>query len=264
MEKNKSSLAAFITMALVLFATLPAFSYDVYEDFMPMDINEADTFQNNAIDIAQRSDVSDELRRNIRNEIYGTDTRSEGALDDAIKKALDKEMRRIAHEETEKAVKRAWKSYPFPGAFEVGGFFGGVVRSNDPYTGGSSDVLKFAGVMNYFFSQNLAISFKGEGDFSISENYQFYAAEAGPLFAFALDSQKITSFYAAIYLGYTVNSDLSDKYGIRYANEIGLKFSVARGVNVNFGVMVAFDNNKFKAAGFETVINPMIGITAWL
>ena len=98
-------MATIITTTLLLFLSLPAFSYDVYEDYLPVTDSELNTLQNNAINIAQQSGVSDELRRSIRNEIYGNaDGRSDGVLDDVIRKALDKEMHRITHEETEKAV----------------------------------------------------------------------------------------------------------------------------------------------------------------
>jgi len=72
--------------------------------------------------------------------------------------------------------------------------------------GSTSDAIMFAAFVNYFFTGNLAMSVKGDGDFSISNNTQLYALQFGPMFA--------------------------------------------------------FDNNKFKSSGFETIMNPVIGISA--
>lgn len=259
MQKQFFLLSAVIM--IVLFS-LPVFSYDSYEDYRALNEREVEVVQEDVGKIVkQHSEVSGELRKNVRGEIYGN--LDEATFNEIVRKAVNKEIRRIAQEEAERSVRRACQTYPAMGIWEIGGFFGGVIKSKDYATGKSSNSVNFAGVINYFFSNNIAASLKGDGNFNISQNDQIYALEFGPMFAFALDSQKIASFYVAVYGGVTVNSFLSDKYGVRYANEVGFKFAIAQGVNINVGLNIAFDNNKFNASGFETIVNPAIGVTAW-
>jgi hypothetical protein len=256
-KKIVPAMAAMLTFAFYMNA-----SAESYEDYMPARGQNLQGAQ-----IAAGSDVYDELRKSIRNEINGTNNpENETYSDSAVSSALNKEIRRIAKEETEKAVQSEGKYYPYSGAFEIGGFIYGMTTSKKDQNGDKQSSLRFMGVMNYFLSGNMALSLKGDGDFDITNNHQLYGVELGPMFAFALDSRKLVSLYVAIYGGVTFNnlSYLHDKYGIRYANEAGFKFSVAKGVNINLGIMAAFDNEKAKASGFETVITPMLGITAWL
>jgi len=177
---------------------------------------------------------------------------------------LNEAIRRIVRDEIENALKREKKQYATKGVFEIGGYISGQFHS--PYSkdeGERTDVILTSGVMNFFVIDNLALSFKGAGEFDIGNNHQLYHLGIGPMFAFGLDNFNQIGIYLSIQGCLTFNSILSNKYGFRYANEVGFKFGFGRAI-LNVGLTVGIENNKVRASDFSTVVNPMIGITTWL
>ena len=63
--------------------------------------------------------------------------------------------------------------------------------------------------------------------------------------------------------GVSRNSEINDKIGFRYANGMGFKFVLSSGIIFNAGVQLVFDNLGENVSGFQNIIVPTIGITAW-
>jgi len=206
--------------------------------------------------------IYDGLRNSIKDAV------GKGLADpDSIDKNgdLDETVRKIVREEIKNALQQEKKKYATAGVFEIGGYVSGQLHS--PYCGNDGEranVVFTSGVMNFFPVDNAAFSLKGSGEFDISRNHQLFYVGMGPLFAFGLNSTNRIALYFSIYGCLVVNSFFHDKYGWRYCNEIGLKFGVGR-VVLNIGVTAGFESNKIRSSSkFDTVVNPLIGITAWL
>ncbi len=172
-------------------------------------------------------------------------------------------MRRIVREEIEDAIKIRDKKYLVGGTWEAGGFISAQFKGLSSDENDNNFRFKVLPLVNYFLGRNLALSLRGEADFNITAGSQVYYVGAGPMFAFGIDKKEHFCFYTTIYAGMSVNTALSDSYGFRYGNEIGLKFILTSGVILNLGVMMAFDNAGEGVSGFQNIIIPTMGITAW-
>jgi len=229
-------------------------NYRQYRDSSNADyITETKTNEPWGIYDGLRNSIKDEVNRGLL-EPDSMETNSD----------LDETIRKIVREEIKKTLQRERKKYLTAGVFEIGGYVSGQLHSPYSGTGGNrTDTILTAGVMNIFIINNLALSFKGEGDFDITNNHQLYYIGIGPMFAFGLDSSNQIAVYFSIHGCFRVNSFFKDKYRQRYANEIGFKLGLGRAI-LNIGLSVGFENDKMKSLNFTVDVNPMIGITTWL
>jgi hypothetical protein len=176
---------------------------------------------------------------------------------------LIKDVRRIVREEIQDAIKIRDKKYLVGGTWEMGGFVSATVMGLSTDEEDNNFRFKVLPLINYFLGQNIALSLRGEADFNMTANQQIYYGGAGPMFAFAIDRKEHFIFYTTIYAGVSVNNTLEKQYGFRYGNEMGMKFVLTSGVILNLGAMMAFDNGGDQMDGFQNIIIPTFGITAW-
>ena len=211
-----------------------------------------------------RDILLDELRGAVREEIDQgiVNEKTEGSRTINNNKFVE-DVRRIVKEEIEDAIKIKQLRYLKRGTAEVGGFLSFQARGVDSNENDNNNILRVYPQFAYFLSNNIAIAVKGEAEFNLTNDTQAYHAGAGPQFVFGITKNDDICFYADMMAGISRNTSISDKYGYRYSNGIGLKFITVSGVIFNMGVQLVFDNLGKNAAGFQNLIVPTIGITAW-
>jgi hypothetical protein len=209
-------------------------------------------------------DVMDDIRGAVREEIDESLNKERKAS----KKKIDKnrfirDIRQIVREEIEDAIKIKEKNYLNFGTVEIGGFLSYQVKGLESDENDNNTVIKLFPMLNYFIHKNVAIGLKGEADLNLTRDTKSYNAGIGPVFIYGIDNANEFCFYASIFAGASMNSALYDQYGYRYGNEIGIKFILTSGVIMNLGVMIVFDNAGDNVTGFQNIIEPTIGISAW-
>lgn len=206
----------------------------------------------------------DELREVVRQEIDASMARERQSRDRYIDEdALVGDVRTIVREEIEDAIKLRKKTYLSKGTIEAGGFLSFQLTGLEAEEDDNNFIVKIYPIFNYFLGSSIALSLKGEAEFNLTTDSERYNVGVGPMFVYGITRKNDICFYTAIYAGISMNTAISESYGYRYANEVGFKFVMSNGVIVNTGVQVVFDNSGENIDGFQNLIVPTIGITAW-
>ena len=211
-----------------------------------------------------RDTLLDELRGAVREEIDQSivNENKEGNRTINSNKFVE-DVRRIVKEEIEDAIKIQQMRYLKGGTVELGGFLSYQARGVDSNEDDNNNILRVYPQFAVFLSNNIAFAIKGEAEFNLTNDTQAYHAGAGPQFVFGITKNDDICFYADMMAGVSRNTSISDELGYRYSNGIGLKFITMSGVIFNMGVQLVFDNLGENATGFQNIIVPTIGITAW-
>lgn len=211
-----------------------------------------------------REEVLDEIRGAVREEIDSsikeekTKEKKDVSGDDFIE-----QVRSIVREEIEDAIRIKKNKYLKPGTFEIGGFISYQARGVDSDKNDNNNILKVFPQFAYFVGENVALAIKGEAEWNITTDTQAYSGGLGPQFVFGVTKKEDICFYAEIMAGMSRNSAVNDSFGYRYSNGFGFKFVMSNGVIINAGVQLIFDNLGENVTGFQNLIVPTIGITAW-
>lgn len=211
-----------------------------------------------------REELLDELRGAVREELDQS-IKDEGA--DNEKKLnqgkLVDDVRAIIREEIEDAIKIKQSRYLRRYTVELGGFVSYQSKGVDSDEMDNNNILKVFPQFSFFVHSNVALALKGEAEFNLTNDTMAYSGGAGPQFIFGMTKKDDICFYTDIMAGVSRNSELSDKLGYRYSNGFGLKFVMNSGVIISAGVQIVFDNLGESVTGFQNVIVPTLGITAW-
>lgn len=211
-----------------------------------------------------REELLDELRGAVREELEQS---IKGEKNEGEKKVNQnkfvEEVRSIVKEEIEDAIKIKQSKYLKRWTVELGGFLSYQAKGVDSEEEDNNNILKVYPQFAVFLDSNIAFAIKGEAEFNLTNDTKAYAGGAGPQFVFGITKKDDVCFYADIMAGISRNSQISDKIGYRYSNGFGLKFVLTSGVIFNAGVQIVFDNLGESVTGFQNVIVPTIGITAW-
>jgi len=212
----------------------------------------------------ENEDVLDEVRGAVRDEIDDSISKERKASKKKIDKSkFIRDIRQIVREEIEDAIKIKGKRYLTEKTFEIGGFLSYQSKGIESNSADNNSIIKIFPMMSFFVHSNVAIWVKGAAMINLTSNTTSYNAGIGPQFIFALDRAEEICFYTTVFAGASKNSALKDSIGYRYGNELGLKFILTSGVILNLGVMIVFDNAGDKVTGFQNIIEPTIGISAW-
>jgi len=212
----------------------------------------------------ERDTFLEELRGAVREEIDQSIVKERRESSQKVNNnKFVEDVRRIVKEEIEDAIKIKQSKYLKKGTFEIGGFLSYQARGVDSDKDDNNNILRVYPQLAYFLSSNIAFALKGEAEFNLTNDTQAYHAGAGPQFVFGITRNDDICFYADMMAGVSRNTQVSDKYGYRYSNGVGLKFISTSGVIFNIGVQLVFDNLGENATGFQNIIVPTIGITAW-
>ena len=211
-----------------------------------------------------REDVLDEIRGAVREEIDSS-LKEEKSREkkSVIENDFVEQVRGIVREEIEDAIKIKKSKYLKPGTFEIGGFVSYQARGVDSDKEDNNNILKVFPQFAYFFDENIAFAVKGEAEFNITTGTQAYFAGLGPQYVFGVTKKEDICFYTEIMAGISRNSAINDKIGYRYSNGFGFKFIMSNGLIINAGVQLIFDNLGENKTGFQNLIVPTVGITAW-
>ncbi len=211
-----------------------------------------------------REELLDELRGAVREELDQSIKNENGDKNKKINQnKLVDEVRTIIKEEIEDAIKIKQNKYLRRYTIELGGFVSYQAKGVDSDEKDNNNILKVFPQFSFFVHSNVALALKGEAEFNLTNNTTAYSGGAGPQFIFGLTKKDDICFYADIMGGVSRNSELSKKLGYRYSNGLGLKFVMNSGVILSAGVQIVFDNLGENVTGFQNVIVPTLGITAW-
>lgn len=211
-----------------------------------------------------KEEVLDEIRGAVRDEIdSGLKNDKSEKKKSVVKDEFIEQVREIVREEIEDAIKIKKSRYLRPGTFEIGGFVSYQAKGVDSDENDNNNILKVFPQFAYFIGENVALAIKGEAEFNITNDTQAYSGGLGPQFIFGITKKEDICFYTEIMAGMSRNSAINDSYGYRYSNGFGFKFVMSNGVIVNAGVQLIFDNLGDNVSGFQNIIVPTIGITAW-
>ncbi len=210
-----------------------------------------------------REDLLEDLRNAVRDEIDVSLSKERKARTKNINKNdIVNQVRSIVKEEIEDAIKLKQSRYLKRHTMEAGGFISYQTRGVDSSESDYNKILRVFPQFSYFFTSNLAITMKGEAEFNLTNKTKAYSGGIGPKFVFGITEKDTICFYADMMLGFSHNSLVNDKVGYRYSNGMGLKFLMNSGVILNAGVQLVFDNLG-STKGFQNVVVPTVGITAW-
>ncbi|MCP4132479.1 MAG: hypothetical protein GY754_16015 [bacterium] len=254
-----------IIFCILLFGEYTAFSREHYEDYRS-DRKRYERRDRPLSEIREedREDILDDLRGAVREEIDESMSKERKASKKKIDESkLIQDVRQIVREEIEDAIKIKDSAYLKAGTWEVGGFFSFQVKALAGSTADNNTKLKLFPMVSYFLLTNLALGLKGEADLNLTTGTQSYTVGLGPQFIFGIDKADEICFYTTISLGVSIDTSRSSSLGYRFANELGVKFVLTSGVILNTGLMLVFDNGGDSMTGFQNLIIPAIGITAW-
>jgi len=211
-----------------------------------------------------KEELLDELRGAVREELDQSIKDEKNDKDKKINqsKFVD-EVRSIVKEEIEDAIRIKQSKYLRKNTIELGGFVSYQAKGVDSDEQDNNNVLKVFPQFAFFIDNNIALALKGEAEFNLTNNTQAYSGGIGPQFIFGITKKDDVCFYADIMAGISRNSQVNNKIGYRYSNGFGLKFVLTSGVIFNTGVQLIFDNLGQNVTGFQNVIVPTVGITAW-
>jgi len=211
-----------------------------------------------------REELLDELRGAVREELDQSISNEKNDRDKKINQSkFVEEVRAIVKEEIEDAIRIKQSKYLNKYTVELGGFISYQAKGVDSDENDNNNILKIFPLCAFFIDNNVALAAKGEAEFNLTTDTQAYSAGMGPQFIFGITKQDDVCFYAEIMAGISRNSEVSDEFGYRYSNGFGLKFVMTSGVIFNMGVQLIFDNLGDNVTGFQNIIVPTFGITAW-
>ena len=252
----------FLTFSII---SSPVMAKKTYEDYMHL--RKKGQYRDrplSEIRTGDKDDVMDELRGAIRDEIDSSMNKERKASKEKIdENKFIRDVRKIVKEEIEDAIKIKEKNYLSAGSFEIGGFLSYTSKGIESDENDNNTIMKIFPMVNYFIHDNIGIMIKGEADLNLTQSSQSYNVVLGPQYVFGIDRMDEICFYSSLFIGISYNSALSDSFGYRYGNELGMKFILTSGVILNFGVMIIFDNAGDNVTGFQNVFEPTIGISAW-
>ncbi len=267
---RKTLLCSFCAVILL---TLSAVIYarESYEDYMEQKNRErgSDIIIKrdrplSEIDPSEKEELLDELRGAVREEIDQSLKEDKGNDKKKVNESkFIEDVRSIVREEIEDAIKIKQGKYLKSGTLEIGGFLSYQAKGVDSNEEDNNNILKVFPQFAYFLGDNIALALKGEAEFNLTNDTQAYSGGAGPQFIFGITKRNDICFYADMMAGISRNTQINDKIGYRYSNGIGFKFVMSSGVIFNAGVQLVFDNLGENVSGFQNIIVPTIGITAW-
>jgi hypothetical protein len=256
-----------ICACLITAAAVSTAARETYEDYRDKDQRKGYIKRDKPLSeekTGRGDEFRDELRGAVRDEIDQSMSRERKASEKKVdKNDIITDVRQIVREEIEDAIKLKQKYYLTKGTIETGGFLSVQFKGLEGDSNDNNFIVKVFPLFNYFVGNTIAASLKGEAVFNLTTNSQAYNVGIGPMFVYGLTKSDDICFYAAIYLGVSMNSSLTNGFGYRYSNELGLKFVMTSGVILNFGTMIAFDDSGDQMTGFQNIIIPTVGITAW-
>ena len=264
----------FYPLAIIVTVILCGSIYgrESYEDYM--DHKNKDGYNKNIeikrdkplseIKPEDKEELLDELRGAVREELDQSIKDEKSGKDKNINqsKFVD-EVRSIVKEEIEDAIRIKQSKYLRKRTMELGGFLSYQARGVESDKNDNNNILKVFPQFAYFIDSNIALALKGEAEFNLTTDTQAYSGGAGPQFIFGMTKNDDICFYADIMVGISRNSTVNNTFGYRYSNGFGLKFVLTSGVNFNAGVQLIFDNLGNNVTGFQNLIVPTVGITAW-
>jgi hypothetical protein len=267
-----SKIFYFINIILIIMLCGSVYGRESYEDYMEKkksqgkgkDIYIKKDKPLSEISPEDKEELLDELRGAVREEleqsIKGEKSKDEKKVN---QNKFVEEVRSIVKEEIEDAIKIKQSKYLRRWTVELGGFLSYQAKGVDSDENDNNNILKVYPQFAVFLDSNIAFAIKGEAEFNLTNDTQAYAGGAGPQFVFGLTKRDDICFYADIMAGVSRNSEISNELGYRYSNGFGFKFVMTSGVIFNIGVQIVFDNLGQNVTGFQNVIVPTIGITAW-
>lgn len=216
------------------------------------------------IDPSEKESILDELRGAVREELDQSLKEEKTQKEKKVSESqFVEEVRAIIREEIEDAIKIKQSRYLKKWTVEIGGFVSYQAKGVDSNEQDNNNILRVFPQFALFLADNIAFAIKGEAEFNLTNDTQAYAGGAGPQFVFGITKKNDVCFYADMMAGVSKNTQVSNKLGYRYSNGIGLKFVMTSGVILNAGVQLVFDNLGENVDGFQNIIVPTIGITAW-
>ena len=264
--------------------TLSGLHSESYEDFLDQrdsanrtrfvstDSNPPQRIERPLADIreGERSSFLEDLRGAVRDEIDATigierkPAVNETTIDED---RLIRDVRRIVKEEIEDAIRIKEMRYGSSGTFEAGVSFASEFEIFSS-TNFKNSRLQVQPLINYFLLDGFGLSLKGGAGLSVTDLAENWNLGIGPIFTFGLNRSDTMHFFTGIYAGITsIKEDRrgsDSKYGLRYSNEFGVKFELARGILLSTSVMMGFDFiNGSSRDNFKSSVMPMVGITAW-
>jgi len=267
----RKTLLSLLCALILLALTAGLYARESYEDYMQQKYSGSDRDVRikrdrplSEVDPSEREELLDELRGAVREEIDQSIKEEKGGDKKRVNESkFIEEVRSIVREEIEDAIKIKQGRYLNSGTVEIGGFLSYQARGVDSDEEDNNNIIRVFPQFAYFLSNNVAFALKGEAEFNLTTDTQAYAGGAGPQFVFGITRRNDVCFYADMMAGISRNTRINDKFGYRYSNGIGLKFVMTSGVIFNAGVQLVFDNLGENETGFQNIIVPTIGITAW-
>lgn len=262
-------LLSFLCCVIIIFnpltGSMDSYAQKSYEDYVQIREKKMNRDRPlSEIRTGESEDVLDEVRGAVREEIDDSISKERKASKKKIDKSkFIRDIRQIVREEIEDAIKIKGKRFLAEKTFEIGGFISYQSKGIESNESDNNSIIKIFPMMSYFLHSNVAIWVKGAAVINLTSNAKSYNAGMGPMFIFALDRSEEICFYTTVFAGASKNSTIKDSIGYRYGNELGLKFVLTSGVILNLGVMIVFDNAGDKVTGFQNIIEPTIGISAW-
>ncbi len=207
----------------------------------------------------------DDLREAVSDEIDSAMSKERKASTRKIqnKSKLIQEVRQIVRKEIEEAINLKQKAYLSKGIIEIGGFFSLQVAAIEGNEQDNHLIIKFLPSCTYYFLPSFGINVRVGIDINLTTNIQNYYGLVGPQFVFPMDRREKFLFFTTFLIGITYSSNIGQPLGYRFGNDLGIKFIFSMGFAINVGLMIAFDNAGQTVSGFQDLIVPTIGITAW-
>ncbi len=209
----------------------------------------------------EEDNLLDDLRGAVRDEIDRSISKDRVEKRKTVDRdSLIRDVKTIVKEEIEDAINLKSKTYLAPHTIEMGGF---ISLQTYGLEGSASDynfIIKVYPIFFYFLHKNIALGIKGESEFNITTGDINFSVGLGPQFVFGLGPRQQVLFYTNVFVGVSMNQG---NFGWRFSNELGIKIVLTRGVLLNIGVTLAFDTGGQAVTGFENIIIPGVGITAY-
>jgi len=212
----------------------------------------------------EREGLYDELRGAVREEIDSSLSKERKASKKKINEdKLISDVKKIVREEIEDAIRLKEKKYLRRGTMEIGGFVSLNMAGLEGNETDNNLVVKVFPMVNYFITDNIALGMKAAAEMNFTTDTQDYNGGIGPQFAFGMNDDETWIFYATMFAGISKSAAGGSSISYRYGNEIGIKVVLTSGVILNFGTMLVFDNGGSSGSGFQNIVVPAIGISAW-
>lgn len=257
----RTGMSIILGLTVVVFLATGLAAQESYEDYRTTDKGVSRDRPLSEIRPGETDNLLDDLRGAVRDEIDKSISRERREKRKTINKdKLINDVKGIVKEEIEDAIKLKSKTYLAFGTMEAGGFISmqtfGLEASAQDY----NFIIKVFPIFYYFVHKNVGVGIKGESEFNLTTGAFSFNVGVGPQFVFGLGPREEVCLYTAIFLGVSM---VNETFGWRFSNEIGVKIILTQGVLLNIGVQLAFDTGGTQVTGFENVIVPGVGITAY-